>query len=433
MSLKLSEREPQQEERIQEARPLIDWHRLFKFCLTPVRKIADIQTPKPIEQAILSVPKPVRVVLFRPILVVAVIFHYWILTLPSPSDPPSEPDMTEEVEEEIQEEEVRITKLQTTQTEPPPQATPPPATPPSNPQPSNRATLPSLEPTPTATPTPTEAPTSSDEPTPTPTPTSTPNPKSEATPEPTPSPSPTPDPGQGTTLEDPFNDFPFPPNAATGSLGLLSAESDAEARNIPSDIDGVYGFYTSVLPERNISIGEPVKNEQNFRIYPLTPQVEGIEPQFLHLVFHQNKTVIFRATQAVTELAALQDAESISVEERQFEQAINAAGNDLTLSQFRGVELAQGATQFCCNPNRYRPKGITVAMFQTTLDDLKATVTSRLQEQSFSIRPTSYQGVEAFEVQLSSFTGYVIFAPAYQQPGRSGPPPYAMFTSTTPP
>ncbi|PPT06022.1 hypothetical protein CKA32_000760 [Geitlerinema sp. FC II] len=274
---------------------------------------------------------------------------------------------------------------------------------------------------------PTPNPTSTSEETPNPTPT----PVTKTTPEPTPSP--TPDLGRGTTVEDPFNDFPFPPNAAVGSLGLLSEASDAEARNVSSDIDGVYQFYAGALPDRQITIAPPVKNEPNFRIFQLSPQAEGIAPQFLHLVFHQNKTVIFRAPQPILELAALQDAESISVEERTFEQAVNAAGNDLTLSQFRGVELDVGATQFCCDPSRYTPKGVTVPMFQTSLEQLRATVTSRLQERNFSVRPTQYQGVGAIEAQLGSFTGYVIFAPAYHPPGSPGTQPYAVFTSTTPP
>lgn len=408
-----------------------------------------------VKTALDRIPKPVRVVAFRPLLLVVLASHYAFLMMPentdsTASETPSEP------EEEVQEE-IKIARIQTNQPKtpsktpeaaptaatptppapttpaaspakvPPPRMTPPPAT--TTPPP---AAAPPPTPVPSAAPPPAPAPSvapPAPEPTPAPEPAPEPTPDPEkTTPEPTPEPSTDPN-ASSTTVEDPFVDFPFPPGAAAGSLGLLQGASDGEARNVAQGLDEVYGFYAQQLPPKNITVGQPTKNEANFRIFPLSA---GNKTLHLHLVAKDSKTVILLASQPIEDLAALANAGTISVEEERFYVAVQAAGNDLSLLQFNRAQFATGYTQFV-DPGRYKPEGATSEQRTVPVSEVQAKVKARLSEQGFAHTDTTYQGVPAIQATLGSFAGYVIFAPAYITPGQTATERTAVLTSTTPP
>ncbi|MGB7060512.1 MAG: hypothetical protein WBD58_22615, partial [Geitlerinemataceae cyanobacterium] len=442
-----------------------------------------------VTNAIDRIPKPIRNVALRPVLLLVLASHYGLLMMPSRSN--TEASETPPEPEEVQEE-IKIARIQTNKpttapktptSTPAPTSTPTSATPaatatqpsPTTPAPAPAAPAPAKAPTPApaapppvaapapapapaapppvaapapapapaapppvAAPAPAPAPAAPPPapapPAPTPTPEPTPEPAPEKTPlKPTPEPTPEKPPADPnanpTSVQDPFVDFPFPPGFAVGSLGLLQGASDGEARNVAQGLDDVYGFYAQQLPPKSITIDQPVKNESNFRIFPLkTPE----KTQYLHLVTQEDKTVILLASQPIEDLAALANAGTISVEEERFYVAAQAAGNDLALLQFNRAQLAEGSTQFV-DPNRYRPEGVTSEQRTVPIGEVQAQVKARLSEQGFAAADTSYQGVPAIQATLGTFTGYIIFAPAYITPGSGATERTAVLTSTTAP
>lgn len=363
-----------------------------------------------------NLPKPLQFWV-RPMLLLSLGLHGLFLAIPIPSEKKPVPTKKEP-------DKIKITQLPTTPPAPNPSPRPvirptpkptpqlrpsirqrasdippiPPLTksiPRSQPQPTPKQTPPPPTPTPTpsqATATPSLAP-----PTPTPSPAT-------ATPASSP-PSPQPSPN---SLQNPFADFPFPDQAQRGSLGLLS-EADQAARNTPQALDQVVDFYKTALPPKKFD-AKPINEATEFKVYKVSK--EGAEPQFLHLISKNGKTVIVLASQEIKDLSVLKSAQTRSTEEIAFDSALAPikASEDFGAVFTEDLGKLPEPDKFA-DTNKFRGIVATTTFKPMSPGELFNEVNGKLVEAGFQkIDPVGkYGGGDVYKVTQGNFMTYLYF------------------------
>jgi len=348
----------------------------------------------------------------RPMLLVSITLHGLLLAIPMPPKPKPEAPKKEP-------EQVKITQIPTIPPAPRPSVRPSP-----RPSPLVRQS-PRPEPTPIRRPSTippiTQArtiPRPQPQPSPQQTPQQTPSPTAQQTPPPlTPeqTPSPAPDSTPSSEVQNPFADFPFPGNAQLGSLGLLSGETDKSARNTTDGIEQVVSFYDSQLPSRKFT-SAPITNESNLKVFEVAK--DGGERQYLHLISKEGKTVIVLASQQITDLNALKDAEARSPEEIAFYDIVKQLENDENLA-LAAVEPGD-ITKFpepdkFSDTNKFELRSKTVSFKPMSPQELFTEVEASLTANGFTqiSQEGNYGGanVLTYKVTQGSFYRYLYFVP----------------------
>lgn len=369
-----------------------------------------------------NLPMPLQM-LWRPMLIISLGLHGLFLAVPMP--PKAKPQLPKKEPEKV-----KITQLPTTSASPQPAIKPTPKptpqvsqTIPPKPQPIRPPSteIPPLPPKTKAIPRPQPSPTPEKTPqskaTPTPSPTPTPRPSPSPTPEqspqstatPKPSPSPTPEQSPTPALQNPFADFPFPDNAQLGSLGLLSGETDKSARNTIDALAQVADFYTKELPARTFK-SQPLNEATDLKVYKVSK--EGAEPQFLHLIAQDGKTVIVLASQEIKDLSALKSAETRSPEEIAFENALAP----IKSSEDFGAVYPEDITKLpepdkFADANKFRSLVATTTFKPMSTEQLFSEVQSQLIGAGFAqiSQEASYGGGLTYKVTQGNFTTYLYF------------------------
>jgi outer membrane biosynthesis protein TonB len=348
----------------------------------------------------------------RPMLLVSIALHGLLLAIPMPPKPKPEAPKKEL-------EKVKITQIPTT----------PPA-PKSSVRPSPRPT-PLVRQSPRPKPTPVRRPSTippitqaraiprpQSQPSSQPTPQQTPSPTVQQTPPP-PAPeqtsSPAPEQSPNSEVQNPFADFPFPDSAKIGSLGLLSGETDKSARNTADGLDQVVSFYNSQLPSKKFT-STPVTDEADLKVYEVAK--EGGERQYLHLISKEGKTVIVLASQQITDLKSLKDAEARTPEEIAFYDIVKQLENDeeLALAAVEPGDITKFPEPDKFNDtNKFEFRSKTVSFKPMSPQELFAQVEASLTTNGFTqISPEGNYGgtnVLTYKVTQGSFSRYLYFVP----------------------
>jgi len=355
----------------------------------------------------------------RPMLLASIALHGLLLAIPMPPEPKPEAP-----EKEL--EKVKITQIPTTPAAPRPSVGPSPKptpratpqirqSPRPNPIPIRRpSTIPPITQA-RAIPRPQPQPTPQLIPSPTAVQQTPPSPAPEPTVSPTSTSAPAPEQSPNSEVQNPFADFPFPGNAQLGSLGLLSGETDKSARNTTDGIEQVVSFYDSQLPSRKFT-SAPITNESNLKVFEVAK--DGGERQYLHLISKEGKTVIVLASQQITDLNALKDAEARSPEEIAFYDIVKQLENDENLA-LAAVEPGD-ITKFpepdkFSDTNKFELRSKTVSFKPMSPQELFTEVEASLTANGFTqiSQEGNYGGanVLTYKVTQGSFSRYVYFVP----------------------
>jgi hypothetical protein len=356
-----------------------------------------------------NLPAPVQA-LWRPMLLISLGLHGLFLAIPMPSEPKPQPPKKEP-------EKVKITQLPKTVPSPRSRVKPSPKLTPQSrqtprvlPSPIRRppSTIPPVTPRKQSVlrPSPSLSPSPSPSLSPSPSPATQPE-QSASTTEPSPT---TPEPTPSPTLQNPFENFPFP-NHQQGSLGLLKGELDQAARNTSDEIDQVVGFYNKELPTRKFKF-QPVNETAEFKVYQVS--TEGADPQFLHLIPKDGKTVIVLASQEIKELKELKDAETLSPEELAFNSAlepIKESENFGAVDETLISKLPSEAQSAFADPNKFRGIIATTSFKPMSPEQLFSQVQNQLLEVGFDqVSPVDpYAGSLTYQVTKGDFTQYLYF------------------------
>jgi hypothetical protein len=243
---------------------------------------------------------------------------------------------------------------------------------------------------------------------PQPTPEITP-PQSIATPA---SPQPTPEQTPNSTVQNPFADFPFPANAQSGSLGLLSGENDKSARNTVDGVDQVVAFYNKELPTNKFNF-QPITNEADLKVFEVSK--DSGTPQYLHLISQDGKTVILLASQQVPDLKSLKNAEARSQEEIAFyDNVLKPLENDekLILNAVEPDDIAKvpESTKFS-DTNKFRALVKTGKLAPKSPQELSAIYEAQLTQNGFTkiSKEAPYGGALTYKIEQGKFTMYMYF------------------------
>ncbi len=375
----------------------------------------------------------------RPMLLISLGLHGLLLAIPMPSEQKAQPPKKEKEPEKV-----KITQLPTkppsprlsprSSPRPTPRLTPqvrqaprpiptpirrpssviPPVSPQTRsiprPQPQPTPLL-SPSPSPRVTPSPSPTPEQAPSPrlSPSPTPEQSPSPTLSPSPSPEQSPSPTPEQSPESTVQNPFADFPFPNNTQLGSLGLLSGETDNAARNTTDGLDQVVSFYNTELPTRKFN-SQPINEATDFKVFRVSK--EGAEPQFLHLISQQGKTVIVLASQEIKDLSALKSAETRSAEEIAFDSAIEPLkkSEDFGAVDQPILDKLPDPAKFA-DTNKFRAIVATTMFKPMSPEQLFSEVQNQLIQAGFTqiSQEASYGGGATYKVTQGNFTTYLYF------------------------
>jgi len=355
----------------------------------------------------------------RPMLLISLGLHGILMATPMPSQRKPEAPKKEP-------EKVKITQLPTTSSSPAPKPSPVVPKPkpslvlrqPNPPQPNPIIRQPTTVippvtttksiPRPTPSPTPEQA-----KPSPSPE-QAKPSPSPEqAKPSPSPEPSTTPEPTPNPATQNPFADFPIYPNTQGGSLGLLSGDTDKSARNTTDGLDTVVAFYNKELPARKFNPKPLPTDDPNLKIYEVSK--DGGEFQFLHLISKDGKTVIVLASQQITDLKILKDAQTRSPEEITFyDNVLKPLENDenLILNSVEPGDIAKipEANKFA-DPNKFEFRTKTGKLAPKSPQELFSIYEAQLSQNGFTqISPeASYGGGLTYKVTQGNFKIYIYF------------------------
>lgn len=204
-------------------------------------------------------------------------------------------------------------------------------------------------------------------------------------------------------LEEFLKNFPFPPNAIVGSLGVLSQDADASAHHVNQQLLQVLKYYSKELPPKEYTLtSTPVTDDVDLKIYQVS---KGTVSQYLHLISQGENTVIFlSATQIARNDLANLNAET--AEEREFKE---------TLQQSINVALTKELTSDIKNKlagGKYNDFGI---LFGKTPAQLGNEFSNALKGRAFEVgeRPIDL-GEEGliYSVKKNNFEGFIQLIPA---------------------
>lgn len=361
-----------------------------------------------------NLPSPLQA-LYRPMLLISLGLHGILFMIPVSSQRKLPEPAKEKPPEKVQVTQlpvtppsprtsVRPTPRPTPQVRPSPRPTPirrpatviPPVTP--------KRSVPRPQPSPSPSPTPEQA-----QPSPTPTPTPE---QAQATPTPEPTPTPTPEVTPTPTPENPFADFPIYPNTQEGSLGLLPGDADKAARNTTDGIDQVAAFFTEQLPAKKFN-SIPQTEEEDFKVYEVSK--DGGQPQYLHMVSQDGKTVIALLTQPRSR-DELQKVEGVrSPEEIAFyDSVLKPLENDetLILNAVEPEDIAKipQSGQFA-DRSKFEFRVKTGRLAPKSPEELAAIYETKLSENGFTQIESmgQYGGANVYKVTQGGFTIYMYF------------------------
>lgn len=211
--------------------------------------------------------------------------------------------------------------------------------------------------------------------------------------------------------QNPFADFPFPKNAQLGSLGLLSGETDKAARNTTDSLGQVVGFYSKELSAKKFN-AQPINEAAELKVYQVSK--EGAEPQFLHLISKDGKTVIVLASQEIKDLKTLKSAETRSPEEIAFDNAlapIKSSEDFAAVYPEDITKLPASAQSAFADTNKFRGLVATTTFKPKSPEQLFSEVQQQLIQAGFTqiSQEVSYGGGLTYKVMQGSFSTYLYF------------------------
>jgi hypothetical protein len=197
-------------------------------------------------------------------------------------------------------------------------------------------------------------------------------------------------------------------------LGLLSGENDKSARHTTDGLAQVDAFYTQELPTRKFTTAPLSNNDPDLKVYQVSK--EGGEPQFLHLITKDEKTVIVLASQEIKDLKSLKDAEAQSPEEIAFNEVVKQIENDqeLALAAFESNDINNfpDASKFT-DANKFRFRSKTVPFKPMSPDELYSEIETRLAQSGFTqiSKEATYGGGNTYKITQRGFTTYLYLVP----------------------
>jgi len=206
-------------------------------------------------------------------------------------------------------------------------------------------------------------------------------------------------------VEDPLKkfltNFPFPEEAAMGSLGILTGEADTSARHVQQPLGQVIKYYSKELPDRNYTLANPSIDEPEFKVYQVS---QDDVSQYLHLVLKGGNTIIFLSKTQLNR-ADLPELEAETAEERELqnilEQIMVAGEYTKELNPEIKQVLAEGVD------GKYNYLG---TVYERDREQLSSQFLSQLKEKEFTVIPLTDDGLY-YSVEKNDFKGVVQLIP----------------------
>jgi len=206
-------------------------------------------------------------------------------------------------------------------------------------------------------------------------------------------------------VEDPLKkfltNFPFPEEAAMGSLGILTGEADTSARHVQQPLGQVIKYYSKELPDRNYTLANPSIDEPEFKVYQVS---QDDVSQYLHLVLKGGNTIIFLSKTQLNR-ADLLELEAETAEERELqnilEQIMVAGEYTKELNPEIKQVLAEGVD------GKYNYLG---TVYERDREQLSSQFLSQLKEKEFTVIPLTDDGLY-YSVEKNDFKGVVQLIP----------------------
>ncbi|MEQ9000480.1 MAG: hypothetical protein RID53_28745 [Coleofasciculus sp. B1-GNL1-01] len=212
-------------------------------------------------------------------------------------------------------------------------------------------------------------------------------------------------------VEDPLKkfltNFPFPEEAAIGSLGILTGEADTSARHIQQPLGQVIKYYGKELPERNYTLANPSIDEPDFKVYQVSQEDVS---QYLHLVLKGENTIIF-LSETQLDRADLTELGAETAEERELketvEQIIIAGKYEKELSEGVKKKLGDG---------KYNHLG---TVYEKATEQLGDQIESKIKEKGFKVPQVFPLGEEGiiYSVEKNDFKGFIQLIPTQDESG----------------
>lgn len=206
-------------------------------------------------------------------------------------------------------------------------------------------------------------------------------------------------------VEDPLEkfltNFPFPEEAAIGSLGILTGEADTSARHVQQPLGQVIKYYSKELPDRNYTLANPSIDESEFKVYQVS---QDDVSQYMHLVFKGETTIIF-LSKTQLDRADLPDLAAEKAEERELqnilEQIMVAGEYTKELNTEIKQVLAEGVD------GKYNYLG---TVYERDREQLSSQFVSQLKEKEFTVIPLTDDGLY-YSVEKNDFKGFIQLIP----------------------
>jgi hypothetical protein len=206
-------------------------------------------------------------------------------------------------------------------------------------------------------------------------------------------------------VEDPLKkfltNFPFPEEAAVGSLGLLTGDADTSARHIQQPLGQVIKYYSKELPDRNYTLANPSIDEPDFKVYQVS---QDDVSQYLHLILKGENTII-SLSKTQLDRAELPELTAEKAEERELqnilEQIIVAGEHTKELNTEIKQVLAEGVE------GKYNYLG---TVYERDNEQLTSQFVSQLKEKEFTVIPLTNDGLY-YSVEKNDFKGFIQLIP----------------------
>ncbi|MEQ9485034.1 hypothetical protein [Coleofasciculus sp. F4-SAH-05] len=206
-------------------------------------------------------------------------------------------------------------------------------------------------------------------------------------------------------VEDPLEkfltNFPFPEEAAIGSLGILTGEADTSARHVQQPLGQVIKYYSKELPDRNYTLANPSIDEPDFKVYRVS---QDDVSQYLHLILKGENTII-SLSKTQLDRADLPELTAEKAEERELqnilEQIIVAGEHTKELNTEIKQVLAEGVE------GKYNYFG---TVYERDKEQLISQFVSQLEEKEFTVIPLRDDGLY-YTVEKNDFQGFIQLIP----------------------
>lgn len=206
-------------------------------------------------------------------------------------------------------------------------------------------------------------------------------------------------------VEDPLEkfltNFPFPEEAAMGSLGILTGEADTSARHVQQSLGQVIEYYGKELPDRNYTLANPSINDPEFKVYQV---YQDDVSQYMHLVLKGENTIIFLSKTQLNR-ADLPELAAEKAEERELrnilEQIMVAGEHTKELNTEIKQVLAEGVD------GKYNYLG---TVYERDREQLSSQFVSQLKEKEFTVIPLTNDGLY-YSVEKNDFQGFIQLIP----------------------